>query len=166
MQAICPRCGQPTEDGLCPQCLQETTELVSCPNQVDVVICSACGSQQINGKWQLPGTLPLQDLAAQAAVDAVWIHKEMIQPEIDVDLKVAGATRYLAEIEITPSGLGLHWPRLDADVYVPGFMKGIYGTRRWMAALLGAEGGKSSSPAKAAAARTNGAKGGRPRKQA
>ena len=72
----------------------------------------------------------------------------------------------LAEIEITPSGLGLHWPRLDADVYVPGFMKGIYGTRRWMAALLGAEGGKSSSPAKAAAARTNGAKGGRPRKQA
>ncbi|PZP25441.1 MAG: DUF2442 domain-containing protein, partial [Kocuria rhizophila] len=53
-----------------------------------------------------------------------------------------------------------------ADVYVPGFMKGIYGTRRWMAALLGAEGGKSSSPAKAAAARTNGAKGGRPRKQA
>ena len=72
----------------------------------------------------------------------------------------------LAEIEITPSGLGLHWPRLDADVYVPGFMKGIYGTRRWMAALLGAEGGKSSSPAKAAAARTKGAKGGRPRKQA
>ena len=72
----------------------------------------------------------------------------------------------LAEIEITPSGLGLHWPRLDADVYVPGFMKGIYGTRRWMAALLGAAGGKSSSPAKAADARTNGAKGARPRKQA
>ena len=103
MQAICPRCGQPTEDGLCPQCLQETTELVSCPNQVDVVICSACGSQQINGKWQLPGTLPLQDLAAQAAADAIWIHKEMIQPEIDVVLKVAGATRYLARIEVRGS---------------------------------------------------------------
>ena len=72
----------------------------------------------------------------------------------------------LAEIEITPSGLGLHWPRLDADVYVPGFMKGVYGTRRWMAALLGAAGGKSSSTAKTAAARANGAKGGRPRKQA
>ena len=66
--------------------------------------------------------------------------------------------------EVGPGDLVL--PRLDADVYVPGFMKGIYGTRRWMAALLGAEGGKSSSPAKAAAARTNGAKGGRPRKQA
>ena len=99
-QAICPRCGQPTEDGLCSQCVQETTELASCPNQVEVVICSTCGSQQINGKWQLPGTLPLQDLAAQAAADSIWTHREMIQPQIDVDLKAVGATRYLARIDI------------------------------------------------------------------
>ena len=105
-QAICPRCGQPTEDGLCSRCVQETTELASCPNQVEVVICSTCGSQQINGKWQLPGTLPLQDLAAQAAADSIWIHKEMNQPQIDVDLKVAGATRYLARIEVRGSFRG------------------------------------------------------------
>jgi hypothetical protein len=72
----------------------------------------------------------------------------------------------LAEIEITPSGLGLHWPRLDADVYVPALMQGVFGTRQWMAAQLGSSGGRVSTPAKAAAARTNGAKGGRPRKQA
>ena len=28
----------------------------------------------------------------------------------------------LREIEITPAGLGLHWPRLDADIYVPALM--------------------------------------------
>lgn len=39
----------------------------------------------------------------------------------------------LAEIEVTPSGLGLHWPRLDADVYVPGLMAGALGSRRWVA---------------------------------
>lgn len=72
----------------------------------------------------------------------------------------------LAEIEITPSGLGLHWPTLDADVYVPGLMAGSLGSRRWMAQQLGAQGGRVSTPAKAAAARANGAKGGRPRKQA
>ena len=71
----------------------------------------------------------------------------------------------LAEIEITPAGLGLHWPQLDADVYVPGLLSGVFGTRRWMAQLLGAQGGRSSTPAKAAASRANGAKGGRPRKQ-
>ena len=72
----------------------------------------------------------------------------------------------LAEIEITPAGLGLHWPRLDADVYVPGLLGGAFGSRRWMAAQLGAEGGRASTPAKAAASRANGAKGGRPRKRA
>src|ERR1700692_4314989 len=25
----------------------------------------------------------------------------------------------LADIEISPAGLGLHWPRLDADLYLP-----------------------------------------------
>ncbi|MDO5643161.1 MAG: DUF2442 domain-containing protein [Paracoccus sp. (in: a-proteobacteria)] len=72
----------------------------------------------------------------------------------------------LAEIEITPAGLGLYFPKLDADVYVPGLMQGLFGTRSWMAAQLGATGGSTRSPAKAAAARANGRKGGRPRRSA
>jgi hypothetical protein len=70
----------------------------------------------------------------------------------------------LAEIEITPSGYGLHWPRLDADLWLPALLEGVFGSRAWMAARLGAEGGKATSDAKAAAARENGALGGRPRK--
>ncbi len=99
-QAICPRCGLPTEDDLCPQCVQETTQQVSCPNLVEVVICSICGSQQIKGKWQLPGSLPLEDLAVQATVDSIWLHKELMEPKIEVDLKAIGATRYLARIDV------------------------------------------------------------------
>ena len=72
----------------------------------------------------------------------------------------------LTEIEITPAGLGLHWPKLDADVYVPALMQGVFGTKRWMAAQLGASEGKASTPAKASAARANGSRGGRPRKHA
>lgn len=72
----------------------------------------------------------------------------------------------LGDIEIAPSGLSLHWQSLDANVYVPSLMQGVFGTKRWMAAQLGAAGGRVSTPAKAAAARENGAKGGRPRKQA
>ena len=78
---------------------------------------------------------------------------------------LAGASESdLSEIEITPSGLGLHWPRLDADLYLPGLLKGVLGSRRWMAAQIGAAGGAARSPAKAAAARANGRLGGRPRK--
>ena len=72
----------------------------------------------------------------------------------------------LANIEISPSGLGLHWPKLDADLYVPALMKGVFGTRRWMAQELGATGGRARSADKSAAARLNGRKGGRPKKLA
>lgn len=70
----------------------------------------------------------------------------------------------LADIEITPAGLGLHWPKLDADLYVPALLQGVFGSRSWMARQLGAEGGRVRSAAKAAASRANGRKGGRPRK--
>jgi hypothetical protein len=71
----------------------------------------------------------------------------------------------LREVEITPSGLALHWPKLDADLYLPALLRGVLGSRQWMA-QIGRVGGRSTSPAKAAAARANGAKGGRPRKTA
>jgi hypothetical protein len=70
----------------------------------------------------------------------------------------------LAVIEITPTGLGLHWPRLDADLYLPALLEGVFGSRRWMAGLLGRSGGLARSAAKVAAARANGRKGGRPQK--
>ncbi len=80
---------------------------------------------------------------------------------------LAGATPDdLADIEVTPAGLGLHWPKLDADVYVPALMQGVFGSRSWMAAQLGATGGKATSKAKADAARANGRKGGRPPRSA
>jgi Protein of unknown function (DUF2442) len=73
--------------------------------------------------------------------------------------------RDLREIEISPSGFGLHFPRLDADVYLPGLLAGASGSRRWMAAQLGKRGGGVRSAAKASAARSNGKLGGRPRKR-
>ena len=72
----------------------------------------------------------------------------------------------LAEIEVSPAGLGLHWPKLDADLYVPALLQGVFGSKKWMARELGAQGGRSRTAAKIAAARTNGRKGGRPHKSA
>src|SRR5262245_21228764 len=66
----------------------------------------------------------------------------------------------IAEIEVSASVYGLHWPLLDEDYSVPGLMNGVFGTAKWMAAKAG----RTTSPAKAATARANGAKGGRPRK--
>ncbi len=70
----------------------------------------------------------------------------------------------LAEITVDALGLGIHFPRLDADLYVPALLEGVLGSKAWMAARLGAAGGRARSGAKAAASRANGKLGGRPRK--
>ena len=69
----------------------------------------------------------------------------------------------LAKIKISPSGLGLHWPLLDADLHVPALIEGVFGSRRWMQ-QIGKLGGSSRSAAKSKAARANGKRGGRPKK--
>lgn len=70
----------------------------------------------------------------------------------------------LEEIEISPSGFGIHFPKLDADLYLPGLLEGFLGSKKWMAASLGQIGGQSRSQAKRAASRANGKLGGRPRR--
>jgi hypothetical protein len=66
----------------------------------------------------------------------------------------------LSKVEVMGAGYGLHWEILDVDFTVPGLLAGIFGTRSYMARHAG----RTTSPAKSAAARANGAKGGRPRK--
>jgi hypothetical protein len=70
----------------------------------------------------------------------------------------------LDEIEISPSGFGIHFPKLDADLNLPAILQGFLGSRKWMASRLGQAGGKSRSGAKKKASRANGKLGGRPRK--
>lgn len=70
----------------------------------------------------------------------------------------------LDRIEISPSGLGIHFPKLDADINVSALLEGFLGSKRWIAAEHGKIGGSISSSAKAAAARHNGKLGARPRK--
>jgi hypothetical protein len=74
------------------------------------------------------------------------------------------APSQLDEIEISPSGFGIHFPKLDADLYLPAILQGFLGSRKWMASRLGQAGGKSRSAAKQKASRMNGKLGGRPRK--
>ncbi len=66
----------------------------------------------------------------------------------------------LETVDILGAGYGLHWEALDVDLSIPGLLAGVFGTKTYMARRAG----QTKSPAKAAAARANGAKGGRPRK--
>jgi hypothetical protein len=70
----------------------------------------------------------------------------------------------LASVSISPAGDALSWRSLDIDVYVPGLIERAFGTRLF-AASTGRRGGPKRSKSKAAAARANGTRGGRPHKR-
>jgi hypothetical protein len=69
----------------------------------------------------------------------------------------------LSAVEVSPGGSGLHWEALDVDLSVPGLLLSTMGRSEQLRELARLA-GRVSSPAKAEAARANGAKGGRPRK--
>jgi hypothetical protein len=79
---------------------------------------------------------------------------------------VSASSVELKAIEISPSGLGIYFPKLAVDLYVPALLEGSLGSRKWMAARLGAAGGSSTSTAKRRASRANGKLGGRPKRSA
>lgn len=85
---------------------------------------------------------------------------------VDKTQGLAGASnKDLAAIKILGNGVGLHWEKLDADLSIASLVVGIFGSHAWMREIA-RRGGTASTPAKAAAARANGAKGGRPKKSA
>jgi hypothetical protein len=70
--------------------------------------------------------------------------------------------RDIRAVEILGRGGGLHFESLDLTLSVPGLVSSVFAGPEWLAEL-GRVGGRKSSVAKAAAARRNGRKGGRPR---
>lgn len=88
-------------------------------------------------------------------------HRHLI-PREDLEGLQSATKAQVAQVEILGNGTGLHWPALNLDYYVPSLLRGIYGTKRWMA-QIGRTGGSAKSTAKKRASRTNGLKGGRPR---
>lgn len=69
----------------------------------------------------------------------------------------------LRDVVASPLGDGLIFDELDVAIYVPGLIRDLFGAA--FAGALGKHGGRARTAAKGAAARKNGQKGGRPRKQ-
>jgi Protein of unknown function (DUF2442) len=125
-------------------------------------------------KWQAARARWADERSARPIPIAVRFDRETGRIVVDFDngatflvparalegLETATADQ-LAEVELLGE-TGLHWETLDVDYTIQGLMAGIFGSRAFLEAQR--RGGQSRSPAKVAASRANGARGGRPRK--
>jgi hypothetical protein len=75
-----------------------------------------------------------------------------------IELAEASKTLLTSELRLSPGGDSLSLPSLDIDISIPGLLRDLFGFNIQRA------GGMKRTAAKSAAARINGAKGGRPRK--
>lgn len=89
--------------------------------------------------------------------------RRLVLPIEDLQGLENATAKQLQNIEILGRGTGINFPDIDAGLYVPSLIEGVYGNRRWMSEL-GKRGGSARTEAKQIASRANGAKGGRPRK--
>lgn len=79
--------------------------------------------------------------------------------------ELAGATpAELRDVTVIGSGGYIEWPRLDMTFEIGPLLLDLLGLKPVSARILASRAGSARSEAKAAASRTNGHKGGRPRK--
>ena len=68
------------------------------------------------------------DAASERVVVRLQYDVEVTVPLQSVHGLVGASVEDLPVIEISPSGLGLYWPKLDADLYVPALLRGRLGS--------------------------------------
>jgi hypothetical protein len=71
---------------------------------------------------------------------------EVAFPPHDAQGLEAAKPEDLAEIAIDPPGFGLHFPRLDADLYLPALLQGLLGSKAWAASRMGQAAGRKRWP--------------------
>ncbi|MDD2472988.1 MULTISPECIES: 60S ribosomal export protein NMD3 [unclassified Methanoculleus] len=98
--SICPRCGQPTEEGgLCPRCRAADVRLLSCEPRITAVYCPVCGSQKRGKTWS-DLRVPREDLIAELAVAATSIHLDAKNPRVTVRSEETGPNRTTCTVEV------------------------------------------------------------------
>ncbi len=97
--SICPRCGQPAEEGLCPQCRAADVRLLTCQPRVTAVYCPVCDSQKRGKTWS-DLQMPREDLIAELAVSATSIHEDAKNIRVSVRSQETGPNRTTCTVDV------------------------------------------------------------------
>ena len=101
-QEFCPRCGKTGEklfSGLCRSCFIEDIKLISLPDELELTICTQCGSIQKKGRWH-DSNLTVEDMAAETILEHVEVTESVLDVEIFPEIQnVRGSNlEYLVKV--------------------------------------------------------------------
>ena len=85
----CPECGAPTPAGeLCDECYADGVDALDTPDEIEVRVCSRCGSYVRDGGWTSHDEpLPDDELAVAAVKDALRLHVDAREPSVAVGVE-------------------------------------------------------------------------------
>ena len=105
-QNICPKCGGPTEEGLCANCRVEKTEWLICDPRVSVTFCPTCESLKQGSIWT-DVTRGHEELASELSLGAVKLHEDVSDPNFEIEIRDLTPNRTLSTIYVTAHLYGL-----------------------------------------------------------
>ena len=104
--SICPRCGKPSEEGVCPECRAADVRLLTCEPYVTTVYCPVCESQKRGKTWS-DLQMPHVDLVTELAVSATSIHEDAKDIRIAVRSEDIASNRTACTVEVEATLYGV-----------------------------------------------------------
>ena len=96
---VCPKCGSPSEGGLCPDCEIQKIRFLSCPETLEITLCSVCESILRKNRWQA-GDGSLEEMIRRETRDSVSWREDLGKANLEINIIPRGATRFQASVEL------------------------------------------------------------------
>lgn len=106
-QNICPKCGRPTEEGLCGRCRVDETEWMICEPRVYCTYCPTCESLKTGGVW-IDTNLKREDLIEELALSGIKLHEDVEDYTISLSFYDPSPNRTMSKAIVDGTLYGIH----------------------------------------------------------
>lgn len=105
-EAFCPKCGGPTEGGLCNRCRAEAVSWFICEPRVTCVHCPTCGSIKHGNVWS-DSPLERDAIASECALSAAHVHEDVAHISIEIKPREVSPNRMDCRVDVSGSLYGV-----------------------------------------------------------
>lgn len=98
-EGFCPRCGGPSEEGLCNRCRAGECQWLQCDPRVTVTCCPSCGSLKQGGAWT-DTAFDRERLKEETALSAVHVHEDVRDVSIGLQVRDPSPNRTACRVDV------------------------------------------------------------------